>query len=180
MMQVRDFTKLRVWSHDKAEADEFATDLAAGHSLEFDVADTTDEAVADADVVCTVTSAPTPILKGSAVRPGTHVNLVGSSHRGAAEADAALVRMAEFFVDFRPSTLDQAGEFLDAMERGIVTEDHIKAEIGEVLSGTAAGRSDRSAVTVYKSLGVASQDIVTARRIYERAIDQALGTVANL
>ena len=175
MMNVRNFKELRVWGYDNDEARAFTKSMSENEGLDFAICESVEKAVAGADVVCTVTSAPEPILFGEMISPGTHINLVGSSHRGAAEADSTLVRLSKVFVDYRPSTMDQAAELLAAIEEGVVTEDHILGELGEVLDSTVPGRSAASDVTVYKSVGVATQDIVTARRIYERAVDQALG-----
>ena len=180
MMQVREFTTLTVWSRNPQTARQFAGQMRNDHDLDFDVAASVGEAVHAADVVCTVTGASEPFLHGASIAPGTHVNLVGSSHRRAAEVDSALVARSEFFVDYRPSTMDQAGELLAAIDAGIVGPDHIRAEIGEVLNGDAEGRSGDSAVTVYKSVGVAAQDIVTAHRVVERAAAKNLGTVVSL
>ena len=136
------------------------------------------EAVAGADIVCTVTAAGEPILFGKHLSPGTHVNLVGSSFPDKREADDEVVTRSRFFIDYLPSTLDQAGEFLHARDAGLVTEDHIQGEIGAVASGDITGRTGSDEITVYKSLGVAAQDIVTARRVYELACAQDLGSLA--
>lgn len=174
--RVRGFDEFRVWSIDRAEADQFADELSDSEALNFEVFDDVESMARGADVICTVTSAREPYLHGSMIDEGTHLNLVGSSHRGAAEVDADLVGRSEFYVDYRVSTLNQAGELLTAIDHGIVGEDHIVAEIGEVISGAAPGRRHDTTITAYKSVGVASQDIVTAHRVYERAIQVGLGT----
>ncbi len=178
--RVRSFTEFRVWNLRPEGAESFASDLQADDGLAFTVFDDVSAAVQGADVVCAVTSAKVPFLLGSMITPGTHVNLVGSSHRGASEVDSNLVQQSEFYVDYRPSTLDQAGEFLGAIEEGLVDESHIVGELGEVLAGHVAGRSNDSALTVYKSVGVASQDIITAQRVYERATAVGLGRTVTL
>ncbi|MFM7275782.1 MAG: ornithine cyclodeaminase family protein, partial [Gammaproteobacteria bacterium] len=131
-----------------------------------------------ADVVCTVGSTNEPILEGERLQPGMHVNLVESSSADAREADDALVQRSRFFVDYIPSTLDQAGEFLHAKRAGLVDEGHIAAELGAVLDGTASGRRDPGEITVYKSLGIAAQDVVTARRVFEAARAEGSGIEA--
>jgi ornithine cyclodeaminase/alanine dehydrogenase-like protein (mu-crystallin family) len=103
------------------------------------------------------------------VRPGTHINAVGSSHAGPAEIDNALVARARFFADSREGVLNQGAEFLRAKHAGLIDDHHILAEIGEVLAGTAEGRLDADEVTIYKSLGHIVQDLATAWWLYSEA-----------
>jgi ornithine cyclodeaminase len=131
-------------------------------------------------VICTVTASPTAILYGSDVRKGTHLNLVGASIPGSREVDDDLVAMARYYCDYRGSALAQAGELLDAMRAGRVTDGHLLGEIGDVLNGTVPGRLNADEVTVYKSLGVAAQDLVSALLVYSRARERGLGIVAPL
>jgi len=176
LRNIRDFTDCRIWNRSSMAAASFAKKMYDDDGVRFRVFENVESAVSGSDVICTVTGAGDPILFGSMIDKGTHVNLVGSSHRGASEVDSELVRKSAFYVDYRPSTFDQAGELLAAIDAGIVDKDHIVAEIGEVIHGVAPGRKDESVVTVYKSVGVASQDIVTAQRVYQRAIEQGIGT----
>jgi ornithine cyclodeaminase len=115
--------------------------------------------VAQADIVCTTTSAAEPILKGEWLADGAHVNIVGSSRAGPAEVDDDLVARSRFFVDSRANVLAQGAEFLNARASGRVGDDHILGEIGEVLAGRIAGRGSPSEVTAYKSLGAVAQDL---------------------
>ena len=124
------------------------------------------DAVADADIICTVTAASEPILKGKWVKPGTHVNVVGSGAAGPAEVDNDLVARSRFFVDSREGVLQQGAEFLRAKAAGLITDDHIVAEIGQVLAGDALGRRSDSEITVYKSLGHVVQDLASAWALY--------------
>ena len=124
------------------------------------------EAVADADIICTVTSAPEPILKGEWVRPGTHLNLVGSSYAGPAEVDSDLVVRSRFIVDSREGVRQQGAEFLRAKAAGLVGDEHIVAEIGQVLAGDIEGRRSSEEITVYKSLGHIVQDLASAWALY--------------
>ncbi len=121
-----------------------------------------EEAVAEADIVCTVTSASEPVVKGAWIRPGTHLNLVGSSYAGPTEVDNELVVRSRFFVDSREGVLQQGAEFLRAKQAGLVGDGHILAEIGQVLAGEAEGRRSSEDITVYKSLGHVVQDLATA------------------
>lgn len=174
LRQVRRFEEVRVWDI-RAEA---AEGLAARQGCR--AVASVEEAVAGADVVCTVTAAREPILPGALIAPGTHVNLIGSSFPDARETDDDLVVKSRFFVDYKPSTMAQAGEFLNALNAGLVREDHIVGEIGTVLDGSISGRTGDEDVTVYKSLGVAAQDIVTAHYVFAEAEKQGAGSIAHI
>jgi ornithine cyclodeaminase len=120
------------------------------------------------DVICTVTGSRTPVLLGEWVRAGTHINLVGSSHAGPAEADTELVRASRYVVDSRASALVAAAEFLIAKQAGLVDDGHIVAEIGEVLLGRVPGRTCPQEITIYKSLGHVVQDLAAVEYLKER------------
>ena len=171
---IRAIDDLRIWGIDESHVSSLAQSKGGR------ACSSVREAVAGADIICTVTAAGEPILFGKDLSPGTHVNLVGSSFPDKREADDEVVTRSRFFVDYLPSTLDQAGEFLHARDAGLVTEDHIQGEIGAVASGEIPGRLSEDEITVYKSLGVAAQDIVTARRVYELACAQDLGALATV
>ena len=119
------------------------------------------EAAARADVICTVTSSAEPVLFAEWVKPGTHINLVGSSYLGPVEVDPALVVASRFFADSREGCLRQGAEFVKASEAGLIGGDHLVAEIGEVLAGMVPGRRSQEELTVYKSLGHIVQDLAT-------------------
>ena len=125
--------------------------------------------MAEADIVCTVTSAAEPILKGAWVRPGTHLNLVGSSHAGPVEVDNDLVVRSRFIADSREGVVNQGAEFLRAKAAGLIGDEHIVAEIGQVLAGEIEGRRSIGEITVYKSLGHIVQDLASAWALYSQA-----------
>jgi ornithine cyclodeaminase/alanine dehydrogenase-like protein (mu-crystallin family) len=104
-------------------------------------------AASEADIICTITSAAEPILKGAWVRPGTHLNLVGSSYAGPSEVDNDLVVRSRFIADSREGVLNQGAEFLRAKKAGLIGDEHIVAEIGQVLSGEIAGRRSTDEIT---------------------------------
>jgi ornithine cyclodeaminase/alanine dehydrogenase-like protein (mu-crystallin family) len=138
-------------------------------SVPVKVAGVVREAVAGADIICTVTAATEPILKGEWVRPGTHLNLVGSGYAGPAEVDNDLVVRSRFIVDSREGVLQQGAEFLRAKEAGLVGDEHIVAEIGQVLAGEVEGRRSAEEITVYKSIGHVVQDLASAWALYSQA-----------
>ncbi len=177
---VRPFERLLVWGRRADAAEELAAHARHLGYPDVAVVHTVAAALAAADVVCTVTGAAEPLLFGRDVRPGTHLCLVGASVASKREVDEDCVAMAKFFVDYRASALAQAGELLDAIKAGRVSEAHIAGEIGAVLSGQIAGRRTEAEVTIYKSLGVAAQDIAAASIVYESAVANAAGTLAEL
>ena len=167
--KVRHLKSIVVWGRSPDRARSFAERMQAELALPVATADSVEEAVAQADIICTVTSAVEPILKGEWVRPGTHLNLVGSSHAGPAEVDSDLVVRSRFFVDSREGVLNQGAEFLRAKAAGLIDDKHIVAEIGQVLAGEVEGRRSAEEITVYKSLGHVVQDLATAWALYSQS-----------
>ena len=180
MLRVREFERITVWSPSPESRDTFAARHRQQTGLPIEAAGSAAEAAAGADVICATTSALRPFLSAAMTSSGSHVNLVGSSHAEAQEAFPDLIAACRFFVDYRPSAFAQAAELLDAMDRGLVGEDHIAGENGEVLIGKVAGQQSEQQITVYKSLGVASQDIVTAHHVVTRAGHANEGTVVEV
>src|SRR6185437_11720960 len=122
-----------------------------------------------ADVICLVSSSREPVVLGEWVRPGTHVNLVGSSYLGPVEVDSALVASARYIADYRPGVLGQAAELAIARDAGLVDDTHVVGEIGDVLAGRIPGREDDQQITIYKSLGHVAQDLASASYLNERS-----------
>lgn len=166
--KVRRLESITIWGRSADRARSLAEWLREELAIRVDAASTVKAAVADADIICTVSSAPDPILKGEWVRPGTHVNVVGSSYAGPAEVDNELVACSRFIADSREGVLRQGAEFLRAKAAGLIGDDHIVAEIGEVLAGKIAGRRSAEEITVYKSLGHVVQDLASAWALYSQ------------
>jgi ornithine cyclodeaminase/alanine dehydrogenase-like protein (mu-crystallin family) len=175
---VRMLRTVRIWGRSLEKARAFAHREAARVSLKIEVCPTAREAVDGADIICTVTAAHDPILSGAMLANGAHVNLVGSSRLGAREADDDLVTKSRFFVDSRVSARAEAGELRHALDAGLIGETHVLGEIGDVLNGVVAGRTHARDITAYKSLGIAAQDLAAAHVIYERAVQDRIGTRA--
>src|SRR3954464_8196252 len=167
--KVRKLESIVIWGRSRERADKLAEKLQAELRIHSSAAATVKEAVADADIVCTVSGASDPILKGEWVPPGTHVNVVGSSYAGPAEVDNDLVKCSRFIADSREGVLRQGAEFLRAKAAGVINDEHIVAEIGEVLAGKVPGRQTNEQITVYKSLGHIVQDLATAWWLYSSA-----------
>lgn len=172
--RVREFTQVRLWSRNPEAAERLAAKHTSSRSS-IQAHSRLESAVAGADVVCTLTASPTPILPGRLIRPGVHVNLVGASSRHVTETDDDMVERARFFVDFRASALAQAGELLGAIDRGRVSAEHIAAELGEVIAGSKPGRTSSEDITVFKSLGISAEDIALSALVLRKAERLGLG-----
>ena len=164
--RVRNLTTAAIWGRSPDKARAFAAQHQAEFAFPLAAPESAEEAAANADILCTVTGSSKPILRGAWVRPGTHVNLVGSSYPGPTEVDNDLVRRSRFIADSREGILRQGAEFLRAKEAGLIGDDHIVAEIGEVLSGKIEGRRSPDEITVYKSIGHVVQDLASAWALY--------------
>ncbi len=153
------FTEIRVWGRSVDKTRTLAARLEAQLELSVLASEDVEEAVFEAEVICTVTSSPEPVLMGAWVADGAHINLVGSSRAGPREVDSDLVVRGRVFADHRDGVLHQGAEFLHAKAAGLVGDDHILGEIGEVMAGTMQGRLSPGDVTIYKSLGSIVQDL---------------------
>lgn len=177
MLAVRPLRRIRVWARDRGKAEVFARTEGARHAVPIETTGSVREAVAGADIICTLTKAREPILLGDWISSGAHLNVVGSSVAAAAEIDTAAVVRSRFFVDCRNSTVNEGGEYLRALRCGAISAAHIAAEIGEVANGTNPGRTSLDEVTLYKSLGVAPQDLASAHYVLEKARTAGSGKV---
>lgn len=166
--RVRKLDAIVVWGRSYERATAFAERMQTELNVPVTACHHVRDAVADADIVCTLTSAYEPILQGAWVRAGTHINVVGSSYAGPREVDNELVVQSRFIADSRESVLQQGAEFLRARQAGLIGDDHIVAEIGEVLLGKTEGRSSLEEITVYKSLGHVVQDLASAWALYSQ------------
>ncbi len=137
-------------------------------------------AVEGAHIICTATTSRTPLFDGEWLRPGTHVNAVGSYHTGMRELDATTMERGRVFVDQRQAAQAEAGEVVLPVERGELENDPVDGELGEVIIGKISGRISRDDITIFKSVGLALQDAVTAARVYQAAIAQRVGQEINL
>ncbi|TDR38930.1 ornithine cyclodeaminase [Tahibacter aquaticus] len=171
LAQVRRLREVRIWGRSRDKAEAFIGRMrlqVALAPLALRYCDSVAAAVDAADMVCTLTHASEPILEGTMLAPGCHVNLVGSGRPGPVEVDSALVCRARFFADHRESVLKQGAEFLRAKAAGLVDDSHVLGEIGQVLAADLPGRVAADDITVYKSLGSIVQDLAAARYVYRR------------
>ncbi len=164
---VRDIDEVRVWGRDPRKTEQFAARQSDIHDTNI-VATTASEAAA-CDIVTTATGSAVPVLKGRWLQPGSHLNLVGAHTATAREVDSDAIVASQVFVDLRASAMNEAGDILIPMREGAVDGDVIAAEIGEVLSGDAQGRTSPQDITLYKSLGIVAQDLFAAAYVLDAA-----------
>jgi ornithine cyclodeaminase len=168
MHAVRSFDRVVLWS-------------ASGRSLDgAESVATAEEAVRDADVICTTTASAEPVIERAWLKPGVHINAVGSSIPTARELDSQTMADASLFVDRRESTFNEAGDFLIPQREGLIGPDHIRAELGEILLGTAEGRTSDDEITLFKSLGIGVEDLAAGELVLQRAEAEDAGTVVSL
>jgi ornithine cyclodeaminase len=176
LLGVREFDEIRVCSRSEEHARALA-DRAAGAT----VSSCAEDAVRGADVVVTATSSREPVLRREWLADGAHVNAVGASTPTAAELDTATFAAAAVFCDSRESLRNEAAEFIRAVSEGAIDgEDHVRAELGEVLAGLRPGRSDDRELTLFRSLGVAIEDIAAAQVAVANARAQGVGAEVEL
>lgn len=168
----------RIWivNRTPARAQQLVERLrAAGLGQEVRIAAAPAQALAEADIICTATAAPTPLFADSDVRPGTHINGVGSYKPSMAEIPPATVARAHVVVDHRRAAWAEAGDLIQARDAGWITEDHVIGELGEVAAGLAPGRPAADAITFFKSVGNAVQDVAVAALALARASEHGIG-----
>lgn len=174
LREVRAFDRVLLWGRSFDTATALAARLSAETGLAIEAIADGREAAGQADVICTVSGSAEPILLRDWVRDGTHVNLVGSSYLGPVEIDSALLAAGRYIADYRPGVLAQAAELAVARDAGIVTDDHVVGEIGEVHAGRLTGRENPGQITIYKSLGHVVQDLAAAAYLHARATSEGI------
>ena len=170
MRAVLNDPEIRIWARNLDAAEQLAIEVEAT------VSPSPDAALFGADVVCTTTSAREPIVEHRWLATGAHVNAVGSSIPKARELETETMAASSLFVDRRESTLNESGDYLLAQAEGAIGPDHIKAELGEVLVGTHPGREHDDELTLFKSLGIAVEDLAAAELVVRRAREQGVGS----
>jgi len=180
MLEVRSISRVRVWSRDPDKVRSFAKEQAARHGVIVEGAADVASAVAGADIVCTTTSASEPVLFAEVLEPGMHVNAVGASVSSWRELDTDVLPHVTLFTDRRESLANEAGEYIKGLEEGFVETGLVIPEIGEVLNDDHPGRTSDSEITLFRSLGLAVEDIAAAQLVYHRAVKQSIGTNADL
>lgn len=177
---VRPIGEVRIWSRSAENAAALADRQRDPEGRDIRVVATVEEALAGADIVCTTTASIEPILFGSMLESGMHVNAVGSSVPFARELDSTAMARSRIFVDRAESTRNESGDFLMAREEGSITDDDIVAEIGELIVGAASGRAGPEDITLFKSLGLAIEDLAAADLVYRNAVEAGRGLAIEI
>lgn len=179
---VRPIETVRVFSLDRNQAQQFAADLAGKGPIPtlISVLDDANSAIKDADIICTATTSSTPVFDGEQVKPGAHINGVGSFTPEMQEIDTRAVQRALVVVDSRKAALAEAGDLIIPIESGVIRRDHIVAELGELVLGLHPGRTDAAQITFFKSVGVAVQDAAAASIAIGNALGNGLGINISL
>jgi alanine dehydrogenase len=172
---VRDLGTVRVYSPTPAHRADFATEFDDRLDAAVRAVDTPDAAVADADVVVTVTDSKTPVFDGEALADGAHVNAIGQYHPEHYEVDPTTVARATYVPDLAARVGQDAGAFMNARDRGVIDDDHVHAELGEVVAGERPGRTDADEVTMFDSGGTAIETVAAGYEVYHRAREAGRG-----
>ena len=176
LYRVKKLQRIRIYSPSGTSAQSVKRELQSEAGVTIEVAASAKDAVRDSDLLVTVTTAKEPILKPEWLKPGVHINAVGSHRPDLREIDGATLARSKIVVDSREAILSECGDILLAIKEKSIPEHSIHAEIGEVLAGTKPGRTNASEVTLYKSVGIAIQDVATANLVYQKALNQNVGT----
>ena len=176
MSEVRSLKQCRIASRNFEHAQKFAAEMRRNCSFPIEPVETAAAALEDADLIVTATSAVEPIVKRDWVAAGAHLNVVGASTPNAREVDSATMAAASLFVDRRESTINEAGDYLFPAREGLIGPDHIRAELGEILTGEKSGRTSPEEITLFKSLGIAIEDLFAAQYLYGKAREGQLGS----
>ena len=177
---VRQIRRVTVWDI----ADQYTEAFVEGESKHTDMeivgAHTAEEAAANADIICTVTPSKEPILMRAWVKAGTHINAVGACTPNAQEIESVLMAESRLYTDRRASLFHEPGDFLNPKKEGLITEDHVMGELGELLTGKAPGRTSDADVTLFKSLGLAIEDLSSGYYVYKKALEGKIGIPVDL
>lgn len=177
---VRKLEKVYVIDKVTETRDRFVREMGDLLGIEVTATDDAENAVREADMIITASSSPTPVFNGDWLKPGTHINNIGSHSPGARELDTTTVKRSKFVADLKEANLAEAGDILIPIEEGAVTADHIYANLGDLVTGAKPGRENDEEITVFKSCGLAIQDVSTAMAVYAAAKAKGIGTEIEL
>ncbi len=177
---VRDITRAIVFDILPIAAENFAREMSEALGIDVVVAKSSQEAVKDADIICCATVAKTPVFDAQDLPAGVHINAVGSYKPHVQEVPEEMVLRSRLYVDHRESALEETGDLIIPIKKGVLNKEHIVAEIGEVAAGKVPGRTSASEITFFKTVGVAVQDLAAAAVILKRAEELDIGTMVEL
>jgi ornithine cyclodeaminase len=177
---VRPLSRVRIWSPRAASRERFVDEMQARVGARLEAAASAEEAVSAADMIVLVTSSPTPVIEDAWVSPGTHVVSVGACRPDHREMAPALVARARVFVDSRAGALAESGDIVQGIAEGRFDAGHLAGEVGELALGRVTGRRTPDEITIFKSLGMAVEDVVAADLVFQRAVETGAGTTLVL
>ena len=169
ILSVRNIEKVTVWSTRREKMEAFAEKQSMKYNITIELKNNIEEAVENADIICTLTPSRTPILKSEWVKKGTHINAVGSSTASARELDSALVAKSKVFIDNYEAAQNEAGDILIPIQEGVITEKHILGDISQLLNQSCVGRVSKDDITLFKSVGIAIEDVASAFYIFKKS-----------
>jgi ornithine cyclodeaminase len=176
MACVRSIARVRIASSRIGRARQFATEMQTRFAFPLEPVATPEAAVTGADIIVTATTAREPVIRREWISPGAHINAIGTFSPAAREIDTATMAAASLFVDRMESALNEAGDYLIAAKEGVIGPEHIRAELGEVLIGAKPGRTSPDEITLFKSLGLAIEDLAAAEHVYRKAKPHGVGS----
>jgi len=177
--EVRDIKQAMVYDIIPEAANRFAAKMS--EKLSIPVVPVTDmDKLLDADIICTASSSMTPLFDGNKVKPGTHINGIGSHSPNARELDSAIVKRSLLIADSREACLNEAGDIMIPIQEGAITPDHIYAELGEIVIKKKPGRTSAEQITLFKSNGLAIQDAAAAKLVFDKAENLGIGTIIDI
>lgn len=173
---VRPIKNARIAARNLDHAQQLVSEMRQDFSFPLEAVETNEEAVRGADLIVTATSSLEPVIKKEWISPGAHINAIGTHSPHSREIDSGTMGVARIFVDRRESAVNESGDYLLAAKEGVIGPESILAEIGELLIGAKSGRSSETEITLFKSLGLAIEDVACAEYLFRKAQAQSAGT----
>lgn len=178
--EVRNIEKAYVYDINKEKSQNFADEMSKKFGVEIDVVESPKEVAENSDILIIATTARKPVLRGEWVKEGTHINSIGWVGKDARELDSETVKKSKLVVDSREGVLNESGDIIIPIKEGIIDETHIYAELSELVAGAKKGRDNDREITLFKSVGLAIEDAITAKLAYEKALKLGIGTHVEL
>jgi len=176
---VRNISKVWIFDTNKTAVESFISEMKSGLDMEF-IIGTSNKILNECDIICTATNAKKPLFYKEHIKPGAHINAIGSFKPNMQEIDPSILHDAKLFVDQKEPCLSESGDLIKPIRDGLFTREHVYGEIGEFALGIIEGRTSREEITVFKSVGIAIQDFVVANSIYEKSLNRPFGKAIDL
>lgn len=178
--EARDISRAYVYDISTEAVGKFISEMTTKLDLGITRVDSPDKILEDCNIICTATSSPTPIFDGSKVREGTHINGIGSHTPNARELDTTIIKRSRLVADSYEACLKEAGDIMIPIQEGAIDKSHMYAELGEVVTGKKPARQNDNDITLFKSNGLAIQDVATAKLVYDRAVEAGIGAQVEI